>query len=133
MLRSGIALARANASIRKGQDDGLVCAEKLLGMDLAGTDLVVLSACDTGVGKVQEGEGVFGLERAFLLAGARTLVVSLWPVPDDETRQLMEAFYKGMAAGRTKVQALAEAKRRVAARKPHPYYWAAFVLHGNPD
>jgi CHAT domain-containing protein len=133
MLRSGIALARANTSIQKGDDEGLVCAEKILGMDLFGTDLVVLSACNTGVGKVQDGEGVFGLKRAFILAGARTLVVSLWPVPDEETKDLMVQFYKGLVKGKTKAQALAQAKKLIANKKPDPYYWAAFVLVGNPD
>ena len=81
MLRSGIALAGANTSLRQGQDYGLVSAEKVLGLRLKGTELVVLSACETGVGDVQTGEGVFGLKRAFILSGARTVVMSLWSVP----------------------------------------------------
>jgi CHAT domain-containing protein len=101
-------------------------------MNLAGTDLVVLSACNTGLGRIQDGEGVFGLKRAFILAGARTLVVSLWPVPDQETKDLMVAFYQGLLAGKPKVRALADAKQSVAMLKPDPYYWAAFVLVGNP-
>jgi CHAT domain-containing protein len=133
MLRSGLALAKANTSIRLGGDEGIVCAEKLLGLNLFGTDLVVLSACNTGIGKVQDGEGVYGLKRAFLMSGAKTLIVSLWQVPDEETKELMTIFYLGLIRGKSKATALADAKKDVASRKPNPFYWAAFVLIGNPD
>jgi CHAT domain-containing protein len=133
MPRSGLALAKANTSIRLGGDDGIVCAEKLLGLNLFGTDLVVLSACNTGIGKVQDGEGVFGLKRAFLMSGAKSLVVSLWQVPDEETKDLMTIFYLGLIKGKSKATALADAKMDVASRNPNPFYWAAFVLIGNPD
>jgi CHAT domain-containing protein/tetratricopeptide (TPR) repeat protein len=133
MLRSGLALAGANISLKEGRDDGLVSAEKILGLRLKGTALVVLSACETGVGKVNNGEGVFGLKRAFILAGAKTLVMSLWSVPSAETAELMTAFYTRLSRGIPKAQALRDAKRAMMKKKPHPFYWGAFVLTGNPS
>src|SRR5262249_18973247 len=93
LLRSGLALAGANTWLRRKRppaeaEDGLLTAEDVTGMDLGATELVVLSACETGLGEVQVGEGVFGLRRAFALAGARTLVMSLWKVPDQQTQEL---------------------------------------------
>ncbi len=133
MLRSGIVLAGANRSLREGSDEGLVSAEKILGLRLQGTDLVTLSACETGVGDVRNGEGVFGLKRAFLLSGAKTLVMSLWSVPSAETTELMTEFYLLMSRGISKSQALREAKLAMMARKPHPFYWGAFIMIGKPD
>lgn len=80
-------------------EDGLLTAEDVTGIDLLATELVVLSACETGLGEVQAGEGVFGLRRSFVLAGARTLVMSLWKVPDEQTRELMEDFYQRLLDG----------------------------------
>jgi CHAT domain-containing protein len=133
MLRSGIALAGANASIREGRDDGLVSAEKVLGLRLKGTELVVLSACETGMGDVQAGEGVFGLKRAFILAGAKTMVMSLWSVPSRETTELMSEFYRLMAEGKPKAEALRQAKISMMQKNPNPFYWGAFVMTGKPD
>jgi CHAT domain-containing protein len=133
MLRSGIVLAGANASLAEGRDDGLVSAEKILGLKLQGTELVVLSACDTGVGDIQTGEGVFGLKRAFILSGAKTLVMSLWSVPSQETTELMTEFYRFMSEGKTKSEALRQAKMNMMSKKPNPFYWGAFVMTGNPD
>src|SRR5205807_4374764 len=104
LLRSGLALAGANTWLRKTQpaaeaEDGLLTAEDVSGLDLSGTELVVLSACETGLGEVRTGEGVFGLQRAFVLAGAKTLVMSLWSVPDEPTRELMEDFYQRILSG----------------------------------
>ncbi|MDD5435734.1 MAG: CHAT domain-containing protein, partial [Nitrospira sp.] len=103
------------------------------GLRLRGTGLVVLSACDTGVGEIKTGEGVFGLKRAFILAGAETLVISLWKVPDKETKDLMVEFYKLMSEGKGKAEALREAKLNIKKDKSHPFYWGAFVSVGNPD
>jgi CHAT domain-containing protein len=142
LLRSGIALAGANHSLkfRQGKEaDGIVTAEKILGLNLYGTDMVVLSACETGLGKVKTGEGVFGLRRAFMQAGAKSLVMSMWSVPDNETKELMVEFYRNIAPGRmNKCQALRQAALRqmtvVEARYGHknPFYWGAFVFLGEP-
>ena len=102
------------------------------GLDLLATELVVLSACETGLGQVQVGEGVFGLRRAFALAGAKTLMMSLWKVPDHETQQLMEYFYQGILKGRHRADALREAQLELKAAYPHPRYWGAFVCQGDP-
>jgi CHAT domain-containing protein len=133
MLRSGIALAGANASLKEGRDDGVVSAEKILGLRLKGTDLVVLSACETGVGDVKSGEGVFGLKRSFILSGAKTVVMSLWSIPTRETAELMVDFYTLMAKGKTKAEAMREARLNLMKKKPNPFYWGAFVMVGNPN
>lgn len=133
MVRSGIVLAGVNGALARGRDDGLVTAEKILGMRLLGTDLVTLSACETGVGDITAGEGVFGLKRAFILAGARTVVLSLWSVPSRETTELMTEFYRLMAAGSPKATALRQAQRTMLKKYPHPFYWGAFQLVGSPD
>ncbi len=103
LLCSGIALAGANNALRFGdteRSDGIVTAEKILSLKLRGTDMVVLSACDTGLGEVKADEGVYGLRRAFTQAGTRSLVMSMWQVPDQETKELMVEFYKNIQSGR---------------------------------
>jgi tetratricopeptide (TPR) repeat protein len=117
MLRSGLALAGANTFLRGGllpaeAEDGLLTAEDVAGMDLLDTELVVLSACETGLGAVHIGEGVFGLRRAFIIAGAKTLVMSLWRVPDLATAFLMDRFYDNLLTrGLDRDLALSEAQR----------------------
>jgi CHAT domain-containing protein len=137
LLRSGLALAGVNTWLQHGQlpaeaEDGLLTAEDVSGMDLLDTELVVLSACETGLGEVRTGEGIFGLQRAFILAGARTLVMSLWKVDDEATRLLMEEFYRRVLAGQGRADAVREAQLAVRAKYPDPYYWGAFVCLGNP-
>jgi CHAT domain-containing protein len=132
MLRSGIALSGINLSLKEGKDDGIMSAEKVMGLKLLGTDLVVLSACETGVGEVQNGEGVFGLKRAFILSGARSVILSLWSVPSEETMLLMNRFYTLLADGKSKAEALRQAKREMMEKKPNPFYWGAFILVGKP-
>ena len=142
LLRSGLVLAGANrlgqTPLGEGADDGILTALEVSGMSLWGTDLVVLSACETGVGEALQGEGVFGLRRAFQLAGARTVVMSLWSVPDEETAGLMVDFYGRLKGGKGKSQALREAMlgqmrgRRERVGASHPYYWGAFVCVGEP-
>src|SRR5262245_61187077 len=95
LLRSGLALAGANQG-KSGDNDGVLIAFEAAGLDLSGTKLVVLSACDTGVGEVKNGEGVQGLRRALVLAGSETQVMSLWPVSDRGARDLMTEYYKGL-------------------------------------
>ena len=97
-----------------------------------GTKLVTLSACDTGVGEVQNQEGVYGLRRAFVLAGAETLVMSLWPVSDYITREAMVDYYARLRTGVGRGDALRQAKLKLLKRQSrrHPYYWAAFIQSG---
>ena len=105
-------------------------------MSLIGTDLVVLSACETAVGESRQGEGVFGLRRAFQLAGASAIVMSQWEIPDRETVSLMADFYSRMRTGTSMGRALQEASlKQMAERREingaaHPYYWGAFVCVG---
>ncbi|MEA1946267.1 MAG: CHAT domain-containing tetratricopeptide repeat protein [Thermodesulfobacteriota bacterium] len=137
LLRSGLALAGANTWL-KGQsppsdaEDGLLTAEDVTGLDLLDTELVVLSACETGLGEVRTGEGVFGLRRSFVLAGADTLVMSLWKVPDQQTRELMEEFYSRILTGEPRAQALKNAQMSIRSKHPHPFYWGAFICQGDP-
>jgi hypothetical protein len=110
-VRSGLALAGANhAKEVTSGDDGLLTALEVTGMNLYGTDLVVLSACETGVGEVKTGEGVYGLRRAFVLAGAKNLVMSLWAVNDKVTLTQMEEFYRHYGSGELPALALREAQ-----------------------
>jgi CHAT domain-containing protein/tetratricopeptide (TPR) repeat protein len=131
LLRSGLALAGANLT-RDPNDDGILTALEASGLNLWGTKLVTLSACDTGVGEVRNGEGVYGLRRAFVLAGAETLVMSLWPVSDYITREMMTAYYTGLRAGLGRGDALRHAKLAMLKRKgrQHPFYWASFIQSG---
>lgn len=148
LLRSGLALAGAN-QLKGGTDDGIFTALEAAGLDLWGTRLVVLSACDTGVGEVKTGEGVYGLRRALVLAGSETQMMSLWPVSDAATRDLMIAFYRGLQQGEARAAALQEVQLRMLERAErgltpdgrkqppqsardysHPFYWASFILSG---
>ncbi|MFP2910961.1 CHAT domain-containing protein, partial [Pyxidicoccus sp. 3LFB2] len=90
----------------------------------------VLSACDTGRGDVKLGQGVHGLRRALVVAGAETVVTSLWQVNDDTTRQLMEAYYQNLLAGQGRASALREAMLWLRATRPHPHHWAPFIVLG---
>jgi CHAT domain-containing protein len=130
-VRSGLAFAGANLT-RAGQSDGILTALEAAGLDLRGTKLVTLSACDTAVGEVRDGEGVFGLRRAFELAGAETLVMSLWPVSDYIAREAMVAFYTGLEQGLGRGDALRSAKLAMLKRpaRRHPFYWASFIQAG---
>jgi CHAT domain-containing protein len=131
LLRSGLALA--NANLRSGSsDDGILTALEASGLNLWGTKLVVLSACDTGVGEVRNGEGVYGLRRAFVLAGAESLVMSLWPVSDYTTRELMTRYYTNLKQGMGRGAALRTVQLDMLRRNPklHPFYWANFIQSG---
>jgi CHAT domain-containing protein len=103
------------------------------GLDLWGTQLVVLSACETGVGKVTNGEGVYGLRRALVIAGAESLLMSLWQVDDAATRDLMAGYYARLTSGKPRSSALRDIQLEIQ-RTPkyaHPYYWASFLAAGD--
>ena len=103
--------------------------DDVLGLKL-GASLVTLSACQSGVSKITAGDELLGLVRAFLAAGAKSLLVSMWWADDQATAELMEAFYGRLKAGFSRSSALREAQVSLRARHPHPYYWAPFVLIG---
>ncbi|WPB81699.1 tetratricopeptide repeat protein [Archangium violaceum] len=134
LLRSGLVLAGARASSTRfdayRRQDSLVTALELTGLDLWGTQLVVLSACDTGRGIVKRGQGVYGLRRALVVAGAQTLVTSLWKVNDETTHQLMESYYRNLLAGQGRGEALRSAMRALRQKQPHPHFWAPFIAIG---
>ena len=131
LLRSGLALSGANLD-KSSADSGILTALEAANLDLWGTKLVTLSACDTGVGEVRNGEGVYGLRRAFFLAGAETLVMSLWPVSDYVTREIMSSYYRGLQKGLGRGDALRQAQLSLLARpnRRHPFYWASFIQAG---
>ena len=135
LLRSGLVLAGANQR-RSGNDDGVLTALEVSSFDLTGTQLAVLSACETAVGDVQNGEGVYGLRRALVLAGVRTQVVSLWKVDDTATQVFMGHYYRYVldGIGRSAALRLTQQDMRKNPKKPEwadPYYWAAFVAIGD--
>ncbi len=140
MLLSGLVLAGANHRGAAGfdEDDGILTAEEIAAMDLSGVEWAVLSACDTGVGEIENGEGVFGLRRAFQVAGARTLIMSLWSVEDQATRVWMHALYEGrLLKGFGTAEAVREASlralrdRREKGQSTHPFFWGAFIAAGD--
>ena len=117
LTRSGLLLSGANIALKgnplpEGLEDGILTAKELAGLDLRGLDLVVLSACQTGLGEIT-GDGVFGLQRGFKKAGANTLLMSLWKVDDNATQLLMTQFYKNLLAGKSKFESLREAQKYV--------------------
>ncbi len=137
LLRSGLVFAGVNTWLGGDEpppeaEDGLLTAEDVARLDLLETELVVLSACETGLGEVKTGEGVFGLGRAFMLAGAKTLVMSLWKVPDRATQELMVDFYERLLRGEGRAEALRQAQLMLKERYPHPRNWGAFICQGEP-
>jgi CHAT domain-containing protein len=140
LLLSGLALAGFNNRDAAGPDeeDGVLTAEEIAAMDLSGVEWAVLSACDTGVGEIKTGEGVFGLRRAFQIAGVKTLIMSLWSVEDEATREWMKELYTArFMEGRTTAESVREAglgmlqRRRDEGESTHPFYWGAFVAAGD--
>jgi CHAT domain-containing protein len=131
-LRGGLAFAGANQRENE-QEDGVLTALEASALDLEGTKLVVLSGCETGIGEVQARDGVRGLRHAFLMAGAQTLVTSLWPVDDEATRQLMVSYYEALTVGQGRSEALRTAAQKTmrASGTSHPYAWAGFIVLGN--
>jgi CHAT domain-containing protein len=133
LLRSGIAMSGANVRQSGANDDGILTALEVAQLDLQGTELVVLSACDTGMGEVHNGEGVYGLRRALVIAGAQTQVTSLWKVSDEATRILMLNYYERLLKGEGRSAALRNAQLAMLASSDFsdPYYWASFISIGN--
>ena len=148
MTRSGLLFAGANntfneVEIPAGVDDGVLTAQEISQLDLRGLDLLVLSACQTGLGEIK-GDGVFGLQRGFKKAGAQTIMMSLWEVSDDATKDLMTQFYTALTTGKTKREAFNQAQQYVKDhdsdysyrpsnlrnKRPH---WAAFILLDTMD
>jgi CHAT domain-containing protein len=132
MMRSGLAMAGANKYWKKPiekltTDDGILTANEISNLDLSACQLVVLSACETGLGDINGSEGVFGLQRAFKIAGVKNIIMSLWKVPDSQTSELFEVFYSECFAGKTIHEAFQSAQSQMKA-KYSPFYWAGFVL-----
>jgi CHAT domain-containing protein len=132
LLRAGLALAGFNPR-KSGSEDGVLTALEASNLNLRGTQLVVLSACETGVGDVANGEGIYGLRRAFTLAGAKAQLISLWKVSDEGTKDLMVQYYDRLLANAGRSDALRQIQLEFlrSATYQHPYYWAAFIPSGD--
>ena len=133
LLRSGLLLAGAGhqqvkVSDLSVSDNGVLTSYEVMNLDLQETDLVVLSACETGLGDVMSGEGVFGLQRAFMIAGASSVIMSLWKVDDEATQKLMVQFYKNWLQTGDMEKSFRSAQQEVRSAFNHPYYWGSFVL-----
>ncbi|MBU0764185.1 MAG: CHAT domain-containing protein [Bacteroidetes bacterium] len=132
MMRSGLLFAGANSTWKgitppEGAEDGILTAYEVSKMNLTNTKLVVMSACETGLGDIKGGEGVYGLQRAFKLAGAEYIIMSLWQIPDEQTVELMNLFYGNWLKGEDIREAFYAAQKEMGL-KYEPYFWAAFVL-----
>lgn len=134
LLRSGLILAGGNRAWTAGEalpgrEDGILSAYEISRMNLASTELVVLSACQTGLGDIKGSEGVFGLQRAFKMAGARYIVMTLWSIPDSpETVDFMDTFYTHLLSGMPVRDAFYRTQKEMRERNPDPFFWAGFVL-----
>lgn len=132
LLRSGLVLAGFN-NRKSGAEDGVLTALEAANLDLKGTQLVVLSACDTGLGDIANGEGVYGLRRSFAIAGAESQLMSLWRVSDEGTQVLMARYYEKLKQGMGRSEALRAVQLELLddPNYNHPYYWASFILAGD--
>lgn len=131
--RSGLLFAGANRAwtangIIDGIEDGILTADEISRLNLYNTELVVLSVCETGLGEIVSTEGVFGLQRAFKLAGVKSLIMSLWKVPDEATSKLMQLFYDNWLSGMEAHRAFTESQKQIREEYPSPYFWAGFVM-----
>ena len=130
-MRSGLVFAGANqiwqSNYKVSDNDGILTANEVVLLDLHNTHLVVLSACETGLGDIKGSEGVYGLQRAFKMAGVKYIIMSLWQVPDKETVEFMELFYKKLLKTKDVRRSFNETQKEMR-KKYDPYFWAAFVL-----
>lgn len=135
LLRSGLIMAGANQKSSGTGEDGVLTAAEAAGLNLWGTKLIVLSACETGLGEVVNGAGVYGLRRALVLAGSETQVMSLWQVDDAATRDLMSDYYTRLKRNEGRTEAMRQAQLKMlqskAQDRAHPFYWAAFISSGD--
>ncbi|MCU0527512.1 MAG: CHAT domain-containing protein, partial [Elainella sp. Prado103] len=131
-LRSGLALAGFNPRQGGGDEDGVLTAAEAAGLNLYGTKLVVMSACETGLGAVANGEGVYGLRRAFVIAGTESQLMSLWKVDDAATAELISLYYQRLQQQQGRSAALRQIQQEFlqAPSYRHPYYWAGFIFSG---
>ena len=127
LILSGGQHAWLGESLPNDVEDGILTGEEIAGMDLSGTDLVVLSACQTGLGDIDR-EGVYGLQRGFKIAGAGTIIMSLWEVNDEATELMMTKFYSNLTSGKSKRDSFDAAISAVKAKFESPEYWAAFIM-----
>ncbi len=133
LLRSGLALAGANVR-SSGSEDGIFTALEASSLNLSGTKLVVLSACETGIGSISNGEGVYGLRRTFAIAGAESQMMSLWKVSDTGTSELMKLYYQNLVEkkqGRSEALRNAQLELLNTGTYQHPYYWSSFIFSGD--
>ena len=130
MLSSGLLLAGVSNMQGADKDDGILTAYEIMNLGLNNLEMVVLSACETGLGEIASGEGIYGLQRAFFVGGAKAVVMSLWKVDDNATRDLMTIFYKDYLKNGNKREAFLEAQRKIKKKYKDPIFWGAFVMLG---
>lgn len=130
MLSSGLLLAGVSNLLESSDEDGVLTAYEIMNLGLNDLEVVVLSACETGLGEIASGEGIYGLQRAFFVGGAEAVVMSLWKVDDEATRDLMTIFYKDYLKNGNKREAFLDAQRKIKKKYKDPIYWGAFVMLG---